>query len=558
MNKPDPKTLRRFAKLAKPFFFSEIRWQARALLILLFCFSIVVSRFNVEMSFIGRDFMNAFAARQQDEFLIQLGKYLLAFCGATFLVVSYRYTEERLGLMWRRWLTIHILKKYFKNKSYYQIGFMEGIDNPDQRIEEDVRTFTNVTLSFTLIICNSIITLYGFMSVLWDISKLLPFAAIGYSVGGSVVAYFLGRPLINLNFAQLKKDADYRYKLINVRDNSESIAFLEGESKELSRVRQRLKTVLDNMLAIINWNRNLSLFVTPYNYIISILPIVIVAPLYLRHEIELGVVTQAGIAFGYVLGALSIIVANFGQISNFAAVIKRLGSFVETLDQIGNNQVVQVQRDIEIRQADQLMVCDLTLYTPQGDREVLKNLSIEGVERLLVTGPSGSGKSSFLRSLAGVWNYGHGQIMRPASSDCMFLPQRPYIVLGSFRAQFLYPINWKGLTDDDIIQAIELVGLQSTLQRVGGLERVHNWAQMLSAGEQQLISMARFVLSKRNCIFLDESTTALDRETEERLYNIIVERCRLIVSVGYSGTLGSYHTHRLQLLGGGEWKLSQL
>lgn len=475
---------------------SEARWKAWGMLCVLAGFSISINWLNVRMSYVGRDFMTALTLKDKDEFVRQLYWYLLAFAGATTLAVFYRYCEERLGLLWRRWLSVWMLGQYFSGRAYYRIGSYEGIDNPDQRVVEDVRTFAATTLSFLLIIFNSFMTLYAFMRILWGISIYLPLAAVAYAIFGLLATYILGRPLIGLNFEQLKKDADYRYKLINIRDNAEPIAFWHGEARELSRTRQRLKSALRNMLHIINWNRNLNFFTIGYNYLVTILPTVIVAPLYLSGKIEFGVVTQASFAFGHVLGALSIIVTNFGSLSTFAAVISRLGTFVEAVRQGEQENVCDVDSKktvISVNEGLPLRFERVTVVTPKRDQVILRDLNLEVDRSLLITGQSGCGKSS-VRTIAGLWYAGEGTLQRPPLSQSLMLPQRPYMLIGTFRSQFEYPCRVRGLTDKQILNVIETVKLSNTLERVGGLNSIHDWSNMLSNGEQQRVAFARLIL----------------------------------------------------------------
>lgn len=549
----DRRTLRRFIKLARPFFLSEQRWKARSLVVLLAMFSVSLSLFNVLMSYIGRDFMTALSLREKDEFIRHLYRYLLAFGGATLLVVFYRYTEERLALIWRRWLSVHLIERYFKDRAYYQLTAQRAIDNPDQRIEEDVRTFTVTSLSFTLIIFNSLIALISFTGILWTISSMLTFAAVGYATLGSIVTYYLGRSLIGLNFTQLKRDADYRYKLINIRDNAESIAFLGGEKKEVTRVRQRMKLALRNMRSLIDWHRNLNFFTTGYNYLITIIPTVIVAPLYLDGTIEFGVVTQATIAFGQVLGALSIIVLNFGSISTFAAVVTRLGSFVEALD--SQSQLPVKRSTISVSDGAPLRFEHVTILTPQRDQRIIENLSVEVPHSLLISGTSGSGKSSLLRCIAGLWTSGSGRIIRPPLAESMFVPQRPYLVIGTFRSQLYYPKAPAGLSEARIREVIDQVGLTQTVDRVGGLESVHDWPNMLSTGEQQRVGFARLLIAQPRFVYLDESTTAMDPQSEVELYRLLSSFAELIVSVGYRDSLDQFHQQRLELRGSDSWAI---
>ncbi len=528
---------------------------AFGLLLLLGIFSVSISSFNAYINYIGADFITALSLRDEPEFKRHLYRYLFAFCGATLIVVFYRYTEERFALHWRRWLSITLLRRYFQDQAFYRVNFFEGIDNPDQRIEEDVRSFTSTTLSFTLIIFNSVIALVLFSKILWEISFWLMIAAFCYAFIGSIVTYFLGRPLIGLNFSQLKKDADYRYRLINVRDNAESIALLGGEGREFSRVRQKLKVAIRNMRALIDWNRNLNFFTNGYNYLAGIIPTVIVAPLYLNGSIEFGKVTQAASAFGFVLGALSIIVLNFGSLSSFAAVITRLGSFVEALEDASKRNIGSREKRISLKSGLPLSFSAVTILTPKRDQEIIRDLSFRVERSLFITGPSGAGKSSVLRVIAGIWSSGSGTVQRPALEECFFLPQRPYLVSGTLRSQFLYPKNWPRLTEERLRSVIEKVGLKRTVARMGGLEAVEDWAKMLSAGEQQQLNFARVLLARPKYVFLDEATSALDLNMERYYYSLLSEFAELIVSVGYHDELRKVHKQILELKGSGEWEI---
>ncbi len=555
-NKFDRNTWQRFVRLAKPFLVSEQKYKAFALLFLLAAFSMSASGLNVLMSYVGRDFMTALSLKEKDEFIKHLYRYLGAFVGATLIVVFYRYTEERFGLMWRRWLSLKLVNQYFVSHAYYKINFFQGIDNPDQRIEEDIRSFTSQTLSFLLIIFNSVIALFAFMGILWSISSYLGIAAIGYATLGSIATYFLGKPLIGLNFAQLKKEADYRYKLINVRDNAESIAFFRGEQAERTRVRQRLKIALTNLRGIVDWSRNLNFFTTGYNYVVSILPTVVVAPLYLDGKIEFGVVTQAGMAFAHVLGALSIIVLNFGSLSAYAAVVRRLGSFADALDQcIAERPPSKI---LKVSTSPHLVFEDLTIATPDGDRKIVRNLSLDTEGKwLLITGASGSGKSSVLRVIAGIWTSGSGVVLRPPLEESFFIPQRPYMPLGTFRSQLLYPVNRRGVTDTTLLKVLRDVRLETTLERVGGFDAMHDWPNMLSTGEQQRLAFARLVLARPKYVYLDESTTALDMKNESLLYALLEEFAVSVLSVGYRGTLASHHHTVLELSDHATWRVEK-
>jgi len=553
------RTMRRFWMVARIFFFSEMKWKARGLLLLLAGFSLTVSYVNVWISFVGRDFYDALTMKNAPRFYDELVRYILAFAVASIIVAFYRYTEERLALLWRRWLSLRLISMYFSNRSYYRIGSENLVDNPDQRIEADIRSFTSQTLSFMLILLNSVIGLCLFVRVLWSISSSLTLVAVGYAVFGSFMSYLLGRQLVWLNFTQLQREADYRYKLVNVRDNSESIALYHGERKEQTRTRQLLSRGIDNFRRIIAKNRNLNIFTNIYNYLIPIIPPVIVAPLYFSGEISLGAVNQATVAFAQTLGALSIIVTNFGSLSAFGAVVNRLGTFFEALEEIEWRKE-RAQGVIDYRHENRIAFEGVTINTPRGGAAIVKNVtfSLNAGQRLLICGPSGSGKSTILRAIAGLWNSGGGLIIRPRLRTTLFLPQRPYMILGSFRNQLLYVKRRRGVTDKIVLQAIKDAQLESTITRVGNLDTELDWANVLSMGEQQRIAFARLFIVQPKFAFLDEATTAVEPAGQATLYAKLGDYVESYVSVGHRDALAHFHDCVLTLSGDGTWEFESL
>ncbi len=556
----DRRTLDRFWRVARLMFLSkDSRWVAVGLLVLIVALSLTLSAFNVLRSYVDRDFMNALAQRDEGRFVIGLGRYAGLFVALVLLAVFYRYAEERLGLFWRNWLSRHVIDAYLKSGTSYRIDIEHEIDNPDQRIEEDVRAFTTSTLSFALILFNSGVALVAFVSILWSISSMLMLGAMAYSLVGSVATYFLGRPLIGLTFAQLRMDADYRYKLVNVRDYSESIAFYRGEASERLSVKARLAKAVKNTRAIVDWNRNLGFLTNGYAYVLAILPTILVAPLYFRGQMELGTVVQAGVAFGQVLGAMSIIVVHFGTLSSLAAVTTRVGVFWDSIERANGPQGSSEQL-VELREGSGVSFDSVTLLTPARERVIVKELSmhLDDHHRLLVTGPSGSGKSSLLRLLGGLWSHGHGVVYRPASLSCMFIPQRPYMPLGRLRDQFLYGTQLDRVDDAELVRAINLVGLQGAVARIGDLDREEDWKKLLSVGEQELFAFARVVLGRPGFLFLDEASNSVGADRREAFYAELRRLGVRYLSTGARPALERFHNRLLELDGAGGWKLIDL
>lgn len=557
MSRVDKHTFLRFWRIVKPFFASEMRWKAAGMILLLVAFSLSLAGLNVIRNFVDKHFMTALALKQWDVFFQQLYFYLLLFSCLTPLAVFYRFTEERLALMWRKWLCEHMLRRYFERRAYYRIDLEQAIDNPDQRLEEDVRSFTGSTLSLALIVLNSVVALYAFIRILWSISLILPIAAVAYALIGSVATYWLGHPLIGLNFEQLKKEANLRYKLVNVRDHSESIALYKGEPEESRGVLRRLHEAISNMRMIIGWNRNVGVFTNMYNYVHPILPVVLVAPLYLRGKVEFGVIAQAAGAFGQVLGALSIIVVHFGNLSSLAAVVNRLGSFDEALSDVRQGPRQAGLPYLEVKEGDTIRFEKVSIMTPRKSEVLVRDLSCElqPAHSLLICGPSGSGKSSVLRVVAGLWDTGTGTVWRPHLAQLMFLPQSPYLVLGSLRSQFYYPDDGRGVSEAHLEEVLRQTGLSSTVSRIGGLDAEMDWPNVLSVGEQQLVGFVRLMLRRPSFVLLDEATSAIDPDMVKRLYRLMREFAGTYVSVGPRKELEGFHDMVLELNGKSGWKL---
>ncbi|MBF2008746.1 MAG: ABC transporter ATP-binding protein/permease [Chlorogloeopsis fritschii C42_A2020_084] len=550
---------RRFVTLAKPYWFSEQKWKARGLLALLILLALLVNVINVSISFIFRNIDTSLATFPQTGNTTTFWRFIAIYAGllvvGTPIVVMFSYIQDKLGLYWRDWLTNRFLDKYFQNRAYYKINFNENIDNPDQRISEDIRSFTRTSLSFLLLILTSIVTLVSFTGVLLSISVYLSIALIIYALIGTIVTAWIGQRLIGINFNQLRKEADFRYGLVHVRDNAESIAFYQGEFQESLQLRQRFLAAIRNFDLLINWQRNLGFFTQSYNYFVSALPYIVIAPIYFAGQTDFGTFTQATIAFQQIFSALSVIVSQFENLTAFAAGIERMGGLADALEIESKPQPGMTT--IDTTEDLQLALRHVTLLTPNYERTLVRelSLSLQPGEGLVIVGNSGSGKSSLLRAIAGLWNAGTGQIIRPPLAQMMFLPQRPYMVLGSLRSQLLYPKTSGEISESKMHEVLEQVNLTDLPARVGGFDVELDWSGVLSLGEQQRLAFARLLLNIPNYAILDEATSALDLANEQKLYQQLRTQPATLISVGHRPSLLQYHEYVLELDGNSNWQL---
>ena len=504
----DRVTARRFARAVKDFLTSEVRWRARGMFALLIGFALALNGLNVLSSYVGRDFMTAIADRNGAAFLRQAVLYVAVFAGLTGVAVLYRFTEERLGLFWRVWLTRRIIRRYLADRTYLHLKKSATLENPDQRIADDVRAFTATTLSFTLMFVNGALAVLSFSGVLWTISPFLFCVAIGYAVIGTLATIYLGRPLIGLNYRQSDREASFRADLIHVRENAESVALLRHEGRLIARLQGRIDGLAENFRRIISVNRNVGFFTTGYNNLILIIPTLIVAPLFIRGKVEFGVVTQSAVAFAQLLGAFSLIVNQFQSISTFAAVIARLSTLVGAVEK----GPPPSRMALAVAGADGRIAFEgLTLFSPESGSELLKNLTADVPRgtRVLVVGPNEAARNALFRATAGDWSAGSGKLVRPPLDSIFFLPQQPYLPPGTLRDVLLCTGQEQVIPDDQILTALRDAGLDSVQARVGGLDGEHNWSDILSLGEQQLLALTRLILARPSFAMLDRVNAAL-------------------------------------------------
>ncbi|CAE8612535.1 unnamed protein product [Polarella glacialis] len=492
------------------------------------------------------------------------------------VISGYRFARLTLARKWREFLTVLLLDRYFRDRAYYLLdsnSSSANIDNPDQRISEDIDFFTTETLGFLLDILGSISNLISFSAILWGTSQNLTYALILYAVLGTGIALAVGGELIGINYKQLRNQADFRYSLVHIRDNAEAIAFYQGENREKEVVKARLQSVLQNYDQVIQWTTGLTVYQKIFFYVARLVPYFVVGGLYFAGKVDFGTLGQVTFAFSMVLSSVTLIVSRIQEISRFSAGVNRLATFYEALEafeqvQFEDSSQSETRIISEVGRSDQverIQLDDLCLTTPTG-RPLVQGISLTlgepaggGLQlpsRLLVVGSSGVGKSSLLRAVAGLWTQGRGRILRPEISDMFFLPQKPYMPLGNLRTQLLYPNEAHDDIDDaTLIEFLSKFGLGDLPSRFEGFETTADWTRVLSLGEQQRLAATRCLVAKPKVAVLDEATSALPVADERNLYHCLQERNIGYVSVGHRMSLVQYHDVILELIPGGTWRI---
>ena len=547
--------LKRLYAVGKPFWVSRHKWRGLLLLggILGLLFAIIFV--NVGNSYLTGRMMDALQARESATFYKLAGTCVLVMLAGLPVGVYYGWLRTRLAILWRQWLTAHLVGKYLSSRAYYRIASEGKIDNPDERITQDVDTFCNMSVGLSMSLVDSILNICSFAGVLFSISFNLTLFDLAYAAVGSVATVWLGNRLIALNFEHTKLEADLRYSITDVRRDFESIAFYRSERRVKLQILRNLLNTMRNIGAINDLNRNLSFFISGFNQMVPSLAVVLAAPLFFRNEIKFGDLTQATMAFGAIFGGMTLLVNQWNPISAFAANINRLGSFLETLDAMRVPGTPTDVQAIETIRSDHLELQKVTVKTPDG-RVLVRELSLSvGDGGLMIIGPSGAGKSSVLRAIAGIWTAGSGTLLCPPLQSMMFLPQRVHLPPCTLREALAYPRTRTSASDMQLCAILKLVNLSELPARCGGLDASHEWRDMLSQGEQQRLSFARLLLHRPKWAVLDEVSSALDEENEKALHTLLAGYGITPISVGHRQSLRQYHSQVLLLKGDGSWEL---
>lgn len=558
--------LKGFWRLFKGYWGAEDKWKARGLLGVVLALNFAAVYLLVLINQWYNTFYNALQDYRYQDFWPLIGEFLtLAFIHIAVAVYAI-YLRQMLQINWRRWMTKRYLEEWLAGQTYYRMQLLEDkTDNPDQRISEDIAQFVTLTLELSLGLLKQIAMLGAFIVILWNLSGVITvpigsyeftvygymvWLSIVYAVIGTYLTAKIGNPLINLNYNQQRYEADFRFRMVRLRENSESIAFYQGEKPEKTGFLTCFADVVKNYFSLMKYGKRLTWFITGYRQLAIIFPILLAAPRYFGGQMQLGGLMQTTSAFGNVQDSLSFFVERYGDVAQWIAVVKRLTGFIDHIDN-------GVDNEVRFKEGGRgaIVVNGLNVRLPDGTALLSElALTVASGDRILITGASGCGKSTLMRTIAGIWPFGEGEITVPRGDRRLFLPQRPYLPLGTLREVLLYPEEKGNVSDADIKAVLSMCLLEKLM---ASLDAAEDWQKILSLGEQQRVAFARLLLVKPDWAFLDEATSALDEQTERSMYRLLAKYlpAMAVISIGHRGTLHAYHQMNLQLDGLGGWNV---
>jgi putative ATP-binding cassette transporter len=555
-------------RIASPYFWSEDKLAGRGLLAAVIALQLASVGGDVLINQWRLRFYNALQEKDWNGFV----REMIVFCvlaGITVLLAVYQtYLTQWLQIRWRNWMTTRFLGEWLHDANYYRMELQgEAADNPDQRLSDDIKQFVIQTLSISIGLLGSIVSLASFVIILWGLSEAAPLNLFGhdipipgylvwgaliYAIFGTALTQWIGRPLVNLNFEQQRYEADFRFNLVRVRENTEQIALLKGESAERTQLLQRFGSVISNWYGIMSRTKRLNAFTTSYAQAAVVFPFILLSPAFFANKILLGVLMQTAEAFGKVQDALSFFVSAYTTLADWRSTVARLDGFEMSVHSVATLPTTKPTIEVLPSSTDAIQIEQLLVRLPNGKAQISTDgFRIRPNEGTLVMGPSGAGKSTLFRAIAGVWPYGSGSISIPANTSLMMLPQRPYFPIGSLKAAITYPAPADSFTPAQISDVLAAVGLPQLTAR---LDAEAHWNRMLSLGEQQRLGLARALLHRPQYLFLDEATASLDEPSEARLYRLLQERLptTTIISIGHRSTLLDFHKRTVELVHEGD------
>jgi len=513
---------------------------------------LLIAGLNVINSYVGRDFMSSIENKNMNTFQLKAFLFIGVLIASTLAAVFYRFAEERLGLVWREQLTRQLTDTYLSDRTYYRLLSSPDVANPDQRIADDVRAFTTTTLSFILLFLNGTFTAISFSGVLWSISPFLFCVAVSYATIGSALAIYLGKPLIRLNYNQLDMEANFRSDLIHVRENAELIALAHREGRFKVRLRKRFGALTGNFRRIIRINRNLGFFTTGYNYFIQIIPALIIAPMFIRGHIEFGVITQSSMAFAALLGAFSLIITQFQSISTFTAVTARLYMLSQAMENAHQAKTCPIKLT---EGTEGVSYQDVTLESPDHSHVVIKKLNMEILpgERWVVTSQDHSAMIALFRATASIAESGQGSISRPGLDEILFLPERPYLPLGTLREVLLRTGREKVIPNAIIMSVMKKLHIENIVERAHGLDVIQAWEDLLSISEQHMVSVARLLLAEPRIVYLDRPGSSLPESQIASILDLLTAAGIGVVVLAKNGESHLRYDAQLEIKPDGSW-----